>query len=451
MKPQMKNRRALWAALLLSALAAPMLTAPAAAGIFSKSKKTPTTGVREPVLNYEAKPVAEPELADLAIVLPAPTLNTNWAQPGGNESKSMGHLMLPDTLTKAWTASIGSGSDPTRRLNAAPMVYEGRVFTIDTKGNVRVFDTKTGRVTWNQRIIDKGESDQAAFGGGVSAGDMRIYATTGYGVVSGFDFNGGKELWRVNLNTPLRGAPTVAGARLFALSADNQIFALNTATGETLWSVAGTTEPAGMVGAAAPAIALDTAVVGFSSGELNALRVENGRTVWSDALARTGRTTAISALTDIDASPVIDRGRVFAIGHGGRMAAIELATGQRVWERNFAGVSTPWVAGDFIYVVTLDAQLICLTRGEGKVRWVTQLPHYKDEKKKTGAYAWSGPVLASDRLLVTGSNKTMVSVSPYTGELLSSVKLSAPAYLPPIVADNQLYVLTDDGKLTAFR
>lgn len=451
MKPQTNNRRALWLALLVSTLAAPALLAPAAAGIFSKNKKTPTTGVREPVLNYEVKPVAEPELADLAIVLPAPQVNANWPQPGGNESKSMGHLALPDTLAKVWTASIGSGSDKTRRLNAAPMVYEGRVFTIDTKGNVRLFDAKTGRVTWNQHIAEKGESDQAAFGGGVSAGDMRVYATTGYGVVSAFDFNGGKELWRVNLNTPLRGAPTVAGARLFALSADNQIFALNIATGETLWSVAGTTEAAGMVGAASPAIALDTAVVGFSSGELNALRVENGRTVWSDALARTGRTTAISALTDIDASPVIDRGRVFAIGHGGRMAAIELSTGQRVWERNFAGVSTPWVAGDFIFIVTIDAQLICLTRGEGKVRWVTQLPHYKDEKKKSGAYSWYGPVLASDRLLLTGSNKTMVSVSPYTGELLSSVKLPAPAYLPPIVADNQVYVLTDDGKLTAYR
>jgi hypothetical protein len=112
MKPQMNQRRALWAALLLSALAAPVLMAPAAAGIFSKSKKTPTTGVREPVLNYEAKPVAEPELADLAIVLPAPTLNTNWAQPGGNESKSMGHLMLPDTLTKASVPATGASMRP---------------------------------------------------------------------------------------------------------------------------------------------------------------------------------------------------------------------------------------------------------------------------------------------------------------------------------------------------
>jgi outer membrane protein assembly factor BamB len=420
-------------------------------GRHSTHGKTPTVGTREPVLNYDTKAIAEPELADLAVVLPPPEVNADWAQPGGSPSKSMGHLSLPDTLTKAWSASIGKGSDASRRLNAPPMVYGNRVFTIDVAGTVRLFDTASGKTTWTQRIVDKGEDEHSAFGGGVSASDGRVFAATGYGLVVAFDFNSGKELWRVNLNTTLRGAPAISGATLFVRSGDNQLFSLNVATGATNWSVSGTTEPAGILGGGAPAIALDTVVTGYSSGELNAMRVENGRTVWADALARTGRTTAINALTDIDASPVIDRGRVFAIGHGGRMAALELATGQRVWERNFAGISTPWLAGDFVYVVTLDAQVICLTRGEGKIRWVTQLPHYKDKKKKAGAYGWFGPVLASDRLIVTGSNKTMVTISPYTGKILSSVKLSAPAYLPPVVANNQLYVLTDNGKLTMYR
>jgi outer membrane protein assembly factor BamB len=159
----------------------------------------------------------------------------------------------------------------------------------------------------------------------------------------------------------------------------------------------------------------------------------------------------MAALSDIDASPVIDRGRVFAIGHGGRMAALELATGQRVWERNFAGTSTPWVAGEFVFVVTTDAEVVCLTRGDGKVRWVVQLQHYKNAKKKTNPIKWSGPVLASDRLFVTGSNKTMVTISPFDGKIMATTKLDSPAFLPPIVADNTVFVLTDNGKLTAYR
>lgn len=159
----------------------------------------------------------------------------------------------------------------------------------------------------------------------------------------------------------------------------------------------------------------------------------------------------MAALSDIDASPVIDRGRVFAIGHGGRMAALEMATGQRVWERNFAGVSTPWLAGEFIYIVTLEGELLCLTRSEGKVRWVTQLDRWKNLKKKTNPISWSGPVLGSEKLLVVSSDKELVVADAYEGKILKTAKLGAPAYLPPILAGGLAYVLTDDGRLTAWR
>src|SRR3546814_10972681 len=95
------------------------------------------------------------------------------------------------------------------------------------------------------------------------------------------------------------------------------------------------------------------------------MRIENGRPVWQDTLARTGVATSVAMLSDIDASPAIDEGRVFAIGQGGRMAAVELATGQRVWEVNIAGISTPWAAGEWVYVVTSDAigRASCRERG----------------------------------------------------------------------------------------
>jgi len=234
-------------------------------------------------------------------------------------------------------------------------------------------------------------------------------------------------------------------------SQDSQLTALNAATGAQLWQANATVEPASILGPGSPAVALDTVVAGFPSGELFALRVENGRTVWQDQLARTGRTTALGALSGIAASPVIDRGRVFAIGHGGRMAALELSTGQRVWERDFAGVSTPWPAGDWVFAVTVDAQLVALTRVDGKIRWVNQLKRWKNDKKKTGGIEWFGPVLAGDRLFLVSSEKDMVSISPTSGEELSRSELSAAAYLPPVVANGMLYVLTDNGQIAAYR
>lgn len=429
-------------------------------GVFKPSKKrgTPTLGERIPVLNFETRAEAEAELADLAVVLPPAETNADWAQPGGSAAKVAGQLTLAETLTPAWTAAIGKGSTGQRRLNAAPVVMGGKVFTMDTAGDVKAFDAASGRTAWQAHISlvvgdekKKKKNENAAFGGGVSGGDGRVFATTGYGIIAAYDAGTGTQLWQQKLGTPLRGAATVAGNRVYALTQDNQLYALSADKGETLWTVSGTVEVAGLLGAGAPAVAQDTVVVGFSSGELNALRAENGRTVWADALARTGRSTAMAALSDIDASPVIDRGRVYAIGHGGRMAALELATGQRVWERNFAGTSMPWVAGEFIFLVTLEGEVVCLKRSDGKVRWVYQLQHYGNAKKKTNPIHWQGPVLASERLYLTGSNKQMVVISPYTGKQITSYKLPAPAYLPPVVAGNMAYVLTDDGKLTAYR
>ena len=115
-----------------------------------------------------------------------------------------------------------------------------------------------------------------------------------------------------------------------------------------------------MFGSASPAVGQGTVVAGFSSGELNAYRYENGRQVWQDALQRTSIRTSVSSLSDIDADPVIDGGQVFAVGQGGRMVALELTTGQRQWELNIAGISTPWVAGDWVFVVTDDAKLMCI-------------------------------------------------------------------------------------------
>jgi len=424
----------------------------AGCGVFKKStKRTPTIGERIPILSFEAQPEAEAELQNTAVVLPAPEANAAWAQPGGSPAKIGGHLVLATDPVQAWSASIGKGSSKTARLNAEPVVADGKVFTIDVEGKVRAFDANSGRVLWDNEVRLPKRGTRPAFGGGVAYGDGRVYVATGYGVAAAMDAATGKILWERPLVQPLRGAPSVDGNRVFFLSQDNQLHAVDGTSGELLWTVAGTVEVACILGTGAPAIAQDTVVVGFCSGELNALRTENGRTVWQDQLARTGRSTAMAALADIDGSPVIDRGRVFAIGHGGRMVALELATGQRAWERNFAGMWTPWAAGEFLYIVTVDGEVLCITRAEGKVRWISKLDQYRKPKKKQDPIQWAGPVLASERLWVAGSNRELVAVDPYEGKRLTTIRLKAPAYLPPVVAGGMMYMLTDDGTLTAYR
>jgi len=427
----------------------------AGCGVFrggdSKGPRTPTVGERLPVLTFEQKLEADPALEGLQVVLPPAETNDAWTQPGGNAAKSIGHLAGPANPVRAWEVSIGQGSNGRAELNAGPVIAGGKIYTIDTGATVRAFDAASGRALWSYRIDGPKQDRDVAFGGGVSIGGGKVFATSGYGIAVALNADSGAQVWKVTLGGPLRGAPAVEGDRVYAMSQDNQMFALNAATGETLWDATGTSEQAGLLSAGAPAVALDTVVVGFSSGELNALRVENGRVAWQDALARTGRTTALGALSDIDAPPVIDRGRVFAIGHGGRMASLELATGQRLWEQSLSGVSLPLVAGEYVYVVTVDAELVCMTRSDGKIKWVKQLPRYKKEKSKKGPLRWAGPILVADHLYLTGSNGEMLRVSPFDGAVQGTIKLPGRTYQPPVAAGGAIYVLTDEGRLAAYR
>jgi outer membrane protein assembly factor BamB len=105
---------------------------------------TPTVGERIPVLGTEGQVEVDPALADVPVTIPGPLVNTDWAQPGGNASKSMGHLALGDTLSQAWSVSIGSGSGAQARLAAEPVVADGRVYTIDTRATVRAFSADNG-------------------------------------------------------------------------------------------------------------------------------------------------------------------------------------------------------------------------------------------------------------------------------------------------------------------
>ena len=198
-------------------------------------------------------------------------------------------------------------------------------------------------------------------------------------------------------------------------------------------------------------MARGTVVAGFSSGELNGYRYENGRQVWGDQLQRTSITTTVSSLSDIDADPVIDNGQVFAIGEGGRMVALDLISGQRMWELGIGGISTPWVAGDWVYVITDQDKLLCVYRQNGHIRWIAQLPVFANAKKKKGDVDYSGPVLAGGRLIVTGSNGAVIQIDPATGSFQTQLSVGAPVNLPPIVANSTLYIYDDNARLHAFR
>lgn len=419
---------------------------------FNKARpKTPVLGDRVSVLNTELDIAIDPETAAIPFSIPAVTANADWGQPGGGPTKSLGHLALGTTLGTAFTIQAGQGSSADARLASAPVVAGDRIFTIDTTATVRAFNAQTGAQVWATQFGTERGNGASLFGGGVAVANGRVFATNGLGFAAALDASNGGVVWQVRPGGPLRGAPSVSGDTVYVMSQDNQLYSLKVTDGTTNWSAAAALEIAGVFGTGAPAIGQGTVVAGFSSGELNAYRYENGRVVWQDALQRTSIRTSVATLSDIDASPVIDNGQVFALGQGGRMVSLDLISGQRVWELNIAGISTPWVAGDWVFVVTDDAKLVAIARATGKVRWINQLPGYENLKAKRGPISYVGPILAGDRLIVAGSNGVLINIDPATGSFQSQTNVGAGVSLSPVVANSTLYILDDRGRLHAFR
>ena len=441
-----KSRKLRVAVLIAAALAS------SSCGVFKKGKpKTPVLGERIPVLTSEGDVEIDPATLSLPFNLPAAAENAAWSESGGNASNSMGHLALGAALQPAFTVQAGRGSSLTARLAAPPVVGNGRIYTIDTLGAVRAFDARTGGQVWASQTPDIKGNEAALYGGGIAYDNGRIFATNGLGFVSALSDQNGGIAWQVRPGGPLRGAPTVTNGAVYVISQDNQIYSLKEEDGSTNWSQPASLEIAGIFGAASPAVGQGTVVAGFSSGELNAYRYENGRQVWQDQLQRTSIRTSVSSLTDIDADPVIDNGQVFAIGAGGRMVGLDITSGQRLWELNIAGIATPWVAGDWVFVVTSEAKLLCIYRQNGHIRWINQLPQYERPKSKKGDIEYSGPVLAGGRLILTASNGQVIQIDPATGSFQSQFGVGSAVSLPPVVAGSTLYIYDDQARLHAYR
>ncbi|MFC2953632.1 PQQ-binding-like beta-propeller repeat protein [Marinicaulis aureus] len=416
------------------------------------------------ILALDTALTADPRYADAPIEIPPSYVNASWTQPGGEADHTLHHLSAPLELKTIWKADVGDASARRARLTSPPIVVDNRVFVLDAETKVSSYDAETGDLVWRKelapeiderfRIRDllRGPNPaEIGFGGGVAFENGRIFVTSGFGFVAALDAQSGDELWRVETTAPARTPPTAYRGRVYLSTNTNEFIALNQETGAKDWTFQSFEEAARFLSSSSPAAAGDLVVAPFSSGELVAFLADSGRSVWDMTLARQARLTSLATLNDIAGSPVIDRGLVYVVSHGGRFSAIDIRTGRPVWEASIASLQMPWVAGDYIYLVSVEGELVCVSRNDGAIVWVTQLRRYKKEKKKKGRISWAGPVLAGGNLLLVSTESEIVKVSPETGEILLTDKIDGSSVVSPVVAGEKVFILTEEGKLIAMR
>jgi len=313
---------------------------------------------------------------------------------------------------------------------------------------VVALDGAGGREIWRVDLSNKKGPDREAFGGGVAYADGVVFVSSGYRFVAALDAKTGKTIWKIPTSSPVHGAPTVSGGKVYVIDVVDQLQAYDVKTGASAWTYQPLEEPARMLIAASPAVSGEQVVAPFASGELVAVSAANGNDLWTDVLSLTSRNNALSEIRDISGRPAIDRGVVYAGSHSGVLGAVDLRTGQRLWSQPIDIISAPWPAGDVVYAVSQQGDVLCLARDSGQIYWIKRL---NAALRKKFQAQWSGAILASNRLLLMSDKGDLLALDPKTGAELKRVHLGAPAFMTPIAAGGMLYILADNGEMIAIR
>ena len=414
-------------------------------------KKRPSTasqGNRIAIIALDQQLKPADALKGQDFLLPPPVALAEWPLPGGTPEQAVEHVDAAPEFVVAWRKDFGAASSRRKHVTAPPIMAAGKVFVMDSGATVSAHDARTGNLVWKTNVIPKSKRDSEAFGGGIAYADGKVYVSSGYREVAQVDATSGAIGWRTKTEAPVHAAPNVSGGRVFVVDVNDLLLAFDASSGQQAWIYQGLTEPARVLAASSPAVANDTVIASFASGELVALRAANGNELWNESLSRASRTNALSEIRDIAGRPVIYKNDVFAVSHSNVFAATDLRTGSQRWTLPVSAITTPWPAGDVVYVVDQVGQVICVSRDNGQVYWIRDLN--AGLKKKQRAF-WSSPLLASNRLITVSSKGEAIALNPKTGATERTLKLGADALIGPIAVGGMIYVATDKAQLIAIR
>ena len=384
--------------------------------------------------------------------LPKPQPMPAWTHQGGNAQHIAAHAELPAELTLRWSRRIGVGDGKSHQISAAPVAQDGQLYTVDSQSMVTALD-EAGTILWQRELGKSSDALKDASGGGLALRKNQLFVTTGFGTVVALDTATGAHLWTQDLASYGGASPTVYEDLLYIAARDGGAWAIETSNGRIKWQVAGPTVAASHTGGPGPAVSDKYAVFPFGSGDVLASFRKGGLRSWSSGLSGARLGLASTQVRDLTGQPVIEGASVYLASSVGRMAAVDLNTGLRIWTAKQGSQGHLLIAGNAVFAVSDASNLIRLSKEDGGLIWSTPLPKFtrKSVKSRAKIHAHYGPILAGGRLILASSDGLIRQFNPADGTLISTVDLPGGAASAPIVVNGTLYVLNTKGDLLAFR
>jgi outer membrane protein assembly factor BamB len=345
-------------------------------------------------------------------------------------------MKLP--VKELWGDKVGGGKKQVKlRLGLGPAYDDGLVFAASDKGELVAVNLETGRQVW----VKKFKQMQLSAGPGAGAGLVVVGSTKGW--VIALQGATGKELWRTRVNSELLSSPAVGEKILVMRSVDGRLHGFDVSDGKELWSVEQQVPRLSLRGTAIPVIAKEVAVSGFDNGKVMAVSLTTGDTVWDTALATPHGRTELDRLVDVDSAVSIVGDNVFATGFQGRTAMIALDSGQIWWAHDMSSYHGLAVDEENLFVTESDGSVVALRQRDGSEVW------RNDKLKRRGL---STPAVTSTAVAVADFQGYLHWLDKQTGELVARERIAKfRVSNPPIAIKDTVVVLTDSGKLAAYR
>lgn len=349
------------------------------------------------------------------------------------------------TPTKVWQSSVGNGVGEFYS-NLHPAWQGGTVYAADRHGLVKAVSADDGKQIWQTNLEEKtgffSSNISALLSGGLTVEGSHIFVGTEKAKVYALNTDDGSVAWETAVAGEALSSPVVSEGLVLIHTGNGLLQALDETDGSIKWTVNLEMPALSLRGESAPAVAFGAALVGGDNGRVSAVLMQQGQLIWQQRISQATGTTEIDRLSDVDTTPVIVNGVVYALAYNGNFAALDLRSGQILWKRELGSVLDFVVNDNHIYLVDQNDRIISLTIDGGVTVWTqSDLLHR----------GLTSPVLYDGYIVVGDGEGYMHWINTSDGRFVAQQKVDSSGFQTnPVVAGNKLLIQAKDGNLYAF-
>lgn len=350
------------------------------------------------------------------------------------------------TAATLWHVSVGDGVGD-YYSNLHPAFINNMVYAADRIGVVKAVNVENGKLFWKTHLSRKtgffADRKSALLSGGITLDKQHLYIGSERGEVFALNRNDGTIAWRVPVAGEALSSPVVSDNLLLIHTSNGMLQALNTADGTSRWVVNLGSSPLTLRGESAPTVAVGGAIVGADNGLVNAILLNQGQLVWQQRISQTTGASEIDRLNDVDTTPVVAKGVVYAQAYNGNLAALDLRNGQIQWKREIGGVKNLFLHEDRIYLIDQNDRVIVLSTDNGVPIWrQSELLHRN----------LTAPIVFDNYLVTADSEGYVHWLNITNGHFVSQQKIDSSGFqAQPLVAGDKLLLQAKNGELYALK